>query len=66
MTDEEDGVAHFPCDEIAQLSDQVRPISRDGISWIVPVLLDGVDCVALCLPVFKEHLVGVRRKTVGV
>ena len=59
-------MADFLGHEVAQLGDEVWPVGRDGVARVVPVLLDGVDGVALLLPTLEERLVGARREAVGV
>ena len=66
VSDEVGGVADLLDHEVAQLGDKVWPVGRDRVAWVVPVLLDGVDGVALVLPALEDRLVGARRETVGV
>ena len=59
-------MADFLGQEITQLGNEVWPVGRDRVARVVPVLLDGVDGVALVLPTLEERLIGARRETVGV
>ncbi len=59
-------MADFLGHEVAQLGDEVWPVGRDGVARVVPVLLNGMDDVALLLPTLEERLVGARREAVGV
>jgi len=66
VTNEVCAVADFLGHEVMQLLDEVGPVWRDGVAWVVSVLLDGSDCVALRAPALEQRLVCGCGEAVGV
>lgn len=52
--------------KVVQLGDQMRPVVRDRVARVVPVLLNGTHGVACGLPSFKKGTVGACREAVGM